>query len=112
MVDNKRNYPRFQFQEPVEYQRSYTPTHGSVAGNISAGGIKLMAHEFVALGTVLEMQIHFANPPRNAIVKGKVVWVSELSFGERYELGIKFISDNQPVEAIGQYINSRRFEPI
>ena len=109
MIDNKRHYPRFQFDEPVEYQRSLNATNGSLAANISVGGIKLVVHEFVALGTVLEMQVHFAHPPRNVLIKGKVMWVKEHSYGERYEIGLEFIKEAQPVQAIGEYINSRRF---
>ncbi len=87
-------------------------TSGSLARNISLGGIKLTVHEFVPLGTVLEMQIHLDHPARDVVVKGKVVWIKELSSGESFEVGVEFIREAQPVETIGKYINSRRFEPI
>ncbi len=87
-------------------------TSGSLARNISLGGIKLTVHEFVPIGTVLEMQIHLDHPARDVLIKGKVMWSKELSYGEAYEIGVEFIKEPQPVETIGKYINSRRFEPI
>ena len=111
MTDNKRQYPRFSFPEPVSYQSQELP-NGSLAGNISVGGLKLSVHEFVPLGTVLEVQIAFSNPIRVVNVKTKVVWVKEIAYSERYELGLEFIRERATLEVIEEYVNARRFEPI
>jgi hypothetical protein len=111
-MNNQRLFPRFQFQEPVGYQQEFAEQSGSLARNISLGGIKLTVHEFVPMGTLLEMQIHLDHPSRDVLVKGKVMWIKELFSGESFEVGVEFIKEAQPVEAIGTYITSRRFDPI
>jgi c-di-GMP-binding flagellar brake protein YcgR len=112
-MDNKRAYPRFSLSESVAYQRpSLNSPSGSLSANISLGGIKITAHEFIPVGTVLQMQINFSNPQRTVSVKGKVLRVAETGYGERYEMGIEFLKDPETVQALSSALNARRFELI
>jgi hypothetical protein len=112
-MDNKRTFPRFSLGEAVVYQRptQSAPT-GSLAANISLGGLKLSVAEFVPVGTVLKMQINFSNPPRTVVANGKVVWVKEVGYGERYEIGLEFLREHETLQALSSVFNARRYELI
>jgi hypothetical protein len=112
-MDNKRLHPRFSFSESVAYQRPpLDAPSGSLSANISLGGIKITTHEFVPIGTVLQMQINFPNPPRTVLVKGKVIRIAETGYGERYEMGVEFLKDQETIQALTHALNARRFELI
>ena len=112
-MDNNRIYPRFSLTEPVLYQRpAFGSPKGSLANNISLGGIKLSVPEFVPIGTVLRMHINFSNPMRTVVANGKVMWIKEIGSGERYEIGVEFARDQETLQALGSALNTRRFEPI
>ena len=108
MYDDKREFPRFLFSEPVTYGLPEVPISGSVAGNISLGGISLKVQEFVPLGVVLELQIRLDQSSKVIWARAKVVWVRQLSSEDNYEIGLKFIRDEECARAIGRYINTRR----
>lgn len=107
MEYNKRANPRFLFSEPVVYAKPEIAVSGSLAGNISLGGISLKVQEFVPVGTVLELQIRLENPSKVVMAKAQVVRVREFA-DESYEIGLKFIRDEQCLKAVGEYLNTCR----
>ena len=108
MSENKRVYPRFLYTEPVSYAFPEVAVRGSIAGNISLGGISLKVQEFVPMGVLLELQIRLDQSSRIIWVKAKVVWVREVSSYNCYEIGLEFIKDEECIKAVGKYINTYR----
>ena len=111
MDEDKRGYARFLFSEPVAVSHPNLAINGSVAGNISLSGISLRVHDFVPMGTVLEMQIRLDGSPKVIWAKAKVVRIREVSPEESYEIGLNFIRNEECSRAIGGYIMAHRFEP-
>jgi len=105
MPENKRVFPRFSFSEPVAYTKPNITVNGSIAGNISLGGISLRVQEFVAMGSVLELQIRLEHAPTVIWAKAQVVRIREVMAEDCYEIGLQFIQDEQCTKAINEYIN-------
>ena len=108
MDEDKRESPRFLFSEPVAYAQPEVIVKGSVAGNVSLGGISLKVQEFVPMGIVLELQIRLGQSPKIIWVKAKVVRAREVLSEGCFEIGLKFVKDEECVRAIGKYINDCR----
>jgi hypothetical protein len=105
---DQRQYPRFSFKEPVAFQAAEeAPSTGSLAGDISEGGVRIRVQEFIPLRTVLTLKIHLNNPVRTLPVKGEVVWVREVPHSEVFDVGIRFLEVEQIAPKI---IRSQRFE--
>ena len=61
MDGDKRIAPRFLFSEPVTFSLPELGVNGSIAGDISLGGISLRVQGFVPMGVILELQIRFGD---------------------------------------------------
>jgi len=106
MLEEKRVSQRFLFSEPVTYLKPEVSISGSVAGNISVSGISLKVQEFVPIGSILELQVCLGNSPKLICLKGEVVRMRETLSEDCYEIGLKFIKDEESLRAIGEYINT------
>jgi hypothetical protein len=108
MHEDKRLSPRFLFSEPVAYAQPQVIVNGSVAGNVSLSGMSLRVQEFVPMGVVLELQIRLGQSSKVIWAKAQVVRVREVLSEDCFEIGLKFIKDEECVKAIGEYINDCR----
>jgi len=109
MVDEKRAESRFLFSEPVEYAAQPQITvNGSVAGNISLNGMSLRVQEFIPVGVILELQIRLGQSPKVIWARAQVVRVRQVLSEDCYEIGLKFIKDEECIKAVGNYINKIR----
>jgi hypothetical protein len=88
---DQRQFTRFPFNEPVNYQSGEDPSNGSLAGDISEGGVRIRVQEFIPLRTILSLKIHMNNPPRVVPIKGQVMWVREVPESEVFDIGIRFL---------------------
>jgi hypothetical protein len=112
MDEDKRVTPRFLFSEPVVSGLPEVTVNGSVAGNVSLSGISLRVQGFVPMGVTLELQIRLGQSPKVIWVKGQVVRIREVLSEDCYEIGIKFVKDEDCVKAVGEYINACRSKSI
>ncbi len=88
----KRQYPRFDFSEPVGYHDAREfPEMGSLAADISQSGVRLRVGEFLPLRKVLDLKLHLNNPTRVMSVRGQVMWVREVPHSEVFDVGIRFL---------------------
>ncbi|MFH1778994.1 MAG: PilZ domain-containing protein [Candidatus Omnitrophota bacterium] len=90
----RRRYPRVSSAMPVQYRgirQTSDATVGTVMRDISTGGIRFIANEFISVFTrlVVEISIPLTSKPVRAI--SKVVWIRKRPSGEQYELGMQFI---------------------
>ena len=90
---DKRSYPRFPFNDPVVYKTGDFSSTGSLAVDLSQGGVRIRVQKFIALRTVVSMNIHLNDPVRMLPVKGQVVWVREVPHSEIYDVGIRFLEE-------------------
>ena len=108
MEGDKRVHPRFLFSEPVAFSLPGVSVNGCVAGNISLGGISLKVQGFVPIGAILELQIRFGQSPQVVWAKAQVVRVRQGLSEDCFEIGLKFIKDEECIKAVGKYINDCR----
>jgi hypothetical protein len=108
MDGEKRVAPRYLFSEPVTYGSSNITVNGGVAGNISLSGISIKVQGFVPMGTILELQIRLGDSPKVIWTKAQVVRMREVLTEDCFELGLRFIRDEDCIRAIGEYINKNR----
>ncbi len=107
-MENNRKDPRFSFREAVGYQIGDSPLSGSLAANISAGGIRLTVKEFLPLNAIVRLQLNFSEPVGVLPAKGRVAWVVEHAQSENFDVGIEFIVDQDTSPALRDYMNSHR----
>ena len=108
MDEDKRLSPRFLFSGPVAYAKPEVIVNGSVAGNVSLSGMSLRVQEFVPIGIILELQLRLGQSPKVVWVKAQVVRVREVLSEDCFEIGLKFIKDEECIKAVGKYINNCR----
>ncbi len=82
---------------------------GSLSGDISEGGLRLSVQQFIPLNTIVRLQIHVSDPERVLAAQGRVVWVREVPQGDRYDVGIEFVVDQDTGPVLRSYVSSRRF---
>ena len=111
---NRRQHPRFSFNEPVGYCRGGDdPLAGSLADDISQTGLKLSVNEFIPLNTILELQIQLPGQEQLVSARTKVVWVKEMPHrDDAWEIGLQLISSDAFSSAISNYVNLRRPEAL
>ena len=66
--------------------------------DISASGVRIQAHLFLPVDTLLKIDITLKNMHQMITVMGKVKWIKIIYHGESYEEGVEFV--NTPDEAI------------
>jgi c-di-GMP-binding flagellar brake protein YcgR len=98
----RRKYPRFSIDLPIEYSRTDSLAHPGQATNIGEGGLLIYLPESVELGQRLRLRLFFASISESLHtmeVLAEVVWRSSEP-GEpkkNYSCGVKFI-DARPMD--------------
>lgn len=91
----RRRYPRFSIDLPIEYYRlPSSEKRQARVSNISEGGIMIYVPEKLEIGQQLRVKIFFlAEPNLTAMeVIGEIVWIDLcLEEGNEYRSGLKFI---------------------
>jgi c-di-GMP-binding flagellar brake protein YcgR len=96
----RRKYPRFNIDLPIEYYRVDSPINNAGrARNISEGGLLIYFPERIEIGQHLKLKIFFSSGSvlQNMEMLGEVVWV-DIHLGEGwgdYKSGVKFIDASQ-----------------
>ena len=68
---------------------------------------KIRGVEFVAVNTEIEFTLKLKDRPDVVTVSGKVVWVSQVPFSERYLLGLEFTgSDDDLTQDVSREIHN------
>jgi len=98
----RRKYPRFSIDLPIEYSRTDSLAHLGQATNIGEGGLLIYLPESVELGQRLRLRLFFA-PISESLhtmeVLAEVVWRSSKpgELRNKYSCGVKFI-DARPMD--------------
>ena len=113
-LEEKRKTERIRFQEALEFQWKNTPIQGGcLACDLSEGGIKINFNEFVPLNSEIELTLRLKGQPDVLMLLGRVAWVKQVPFSDRYQLGLEFSgSDPNSIaetnREICHYIKSHR----
>jgi Tfp pilus assembly protein PilZ len=112
--EEKRKATRVKFQEALDFHWKNTPLMGGcLACDLSEGGIRINFNEFVPLDTEIELTIKLKDQATVITLLGKVVWVKQVPFSDRYQIGLEFAGNDldsatESSQEIHQYINSLR----
>ena len=97
MIDSfseKRRFERVESQTPIQYKKLKQPfegTVGAISVNISEGGVKFLANEFLPLASRLAIEVFVPAQPRPVKAVSKVAWIRKMPEGEQYEIGNQFL---------------------
>lgn len=88
-MEEKRKYKRVKISFPVRCEglENHRPFY-TVFKDISTGGIKLIAENFLSVNKFLKFEINLVNHLIRG--KGKIVWCNPQAYSERYLAGIEF----------------------
>lgn len=93
-VIEKRRHHRVSVDTPLQYRNlrnaAMLPA-GSVARNISEGGICFNTSEFMSLACRLIVEITLPTIPNPVRAISKVAWIRKLPKSDQYELGNQFL---------------------
>ncbi len=92
----RRKYPRFSIDLPIEYRVIDSPViHTGRALNASEGGLLVYLPEKMKVGQQLALKLFFHSGVQMNIIEmiGEVIWIDmhlEMNWGD-YRIGLKFI---------------------
>lgn len=93
-IEERRRYPRVELNLPLQYRNlrkiGELPT-GSVAKNLSEGGVCFKTNEFISLACRLVVEINLPALPKPIKAISKIAWIRKLPVGQQYELGNQFL---------------------
>lgn len=105
----RRKYLRITEEDIISYE--ILPVHktgGGITENLSIGGVRFFANEFIPVLSILKVEIKLKHTDReiNAIVKTR--WIKQYFDDERYELGAEFIEiSSENVKFLNDYLYNR-----
>lgn len=98
-MDERRRYPRLNFNVEVEYHKidaSRNPDKLTGTKNISIGGVCIVALDKLNVGDAISLKIYLPDEMPPIYTKGLVAWVEEFSVGsistsKAFDAGIEFV---------------------
>ena len=90
----RRRQPRLNFTEPIQFRdllKAESLFYGSLARDLSAGGLKIRHYTPMAKGDRLLLLLDLPDPQRRVRAIAQVSWQSRRPFGSGYETGLQFI---------------------
>lgn len=103
-MQERRKYTRVPESLRISYE--ILPTEAIkeyLTKDISQGGIRFFAHEFISKGSRLRIRITFPRTLFSFEALVKCMWVRELPYNEEFEVGVEFI--DLPSEIVGYLIS-------
>lgn len=97
MIDSsseRRKHQRIESKMPIQYRKLREPGEGTIGAlsvNVSEGGIRFLANEFLPLASRLVVELFLPAQPRPVKAISKVAWIRKVPAGEQYEIGNQFL---------------------
>lgn len=109
----KRRFKRMMFREPVQLRLGESQASAGLSSDISEGGIRLNISHFIPLHAELSISMHFFNQRRMECL-AKVVWVRQLPYSERYQVGLQFSDESLSLlrTEVQEFFNSERMKTV
>lgn len=102
---DKRRFLRVKVQASLHYQVRGRPEFGgSVAENISVGGLSFINNKFISPNTLLTLEINVLC--RALRSTARIAWAIGLPYGNGFRNGVEFLEiDNSDKKYLADYIN-------
>lgn len=104
----KRKHTRLKFNVPVRYRKIKADSQelkGTLIRDISRGGLKMLAYEFLPLNLRLAMEIPLVSGLKAVEGTARVAWVKKTGITPQYEVGVEFVNLNQgDAEQIAKFV--------
>jgi len=107
----RRKSLRTRFPQPISlWSTEPQEPVGSLACDLSEGGVRINLPDFVAVGTEYTLQLPLFQD-RSVECPGRVVWVQKLPHMDRYQAGIRFkeeYSAGNTRQQIRKFVDQKR----
>jgi len=93
-TEEHRRFKRIDAGLPLQYKnlrKIAESSVGSVARNISEGGVCFKSSEFISLACRMVVEINVPTAPKPIKAITKVAWIKRIPNSESYELGNQFL---------------------
>ena len=91
----KRKFKRARFPEAVSYQlKDRNDFGGCLACDIGEDGMCLNFNDFVPIDTEVIIQIKLPQNSRVVDVTGRVIWLKQVPYSDRFQVGLQFFKNN------------------
>lgn len=109
-MEERRQFKRVSFRAPIQYQQVESPLGiGSVAFDLSEGGIRFYAEDFIPLNAQVLCELRL-NPEQSVGLTGIVAWIQKVPHSESYHVGLQFMPTSLSLESksvLGEYLNAQ-----
>lgn len=93
-IEEQRRFPRLACHTPLQYRDIFKPhaTYiGSLTQDLSAGGVKFQASEWLAVQHRLLVQLQLPGALEPIRTIAQVVWTRKHAHSDQYEIGVCFV---------------------
>ena len=107
-IVEQRRYPRLACHAPVQYRdlnQPQTPYTGALTHDVSAGGLKFHASEWLPVQHRLLVQLALPGVAEPIRTIAQVVWTRKQAYGDHYEVGARFVQmATEDLGAVAAYV--------
>ncbi len=93
---------------PLQYKKLKELSEGTIGAiteNVSEGGVRFMANEFLPLASRLVVEIFLPAQPKPIKAISKVAWIRKALSGEQYVIGNQFLDlTRDDLEQLSEYV--------
>jgi len=108
--DEKRQHTRIKTRIPLEYKnlrKTIKDVKGVLAKDLSEGGVRFTANEFLSLANRLVITINIPTAAREIKAITKIAWIKKLPSGDLYEIGNQFLEiSKDDKEEVAKYVKT------
>ena len=106
---DKRRDARLNIDLAVSFRHKDSPqAFRSVIKHLSNRGLKLIVDNCLPKGSSLLLGLGLKELPQILNISGRVAWVKNLGFSNRYHIGVEFLDLNKETKGVlEQYLNVR-----
>jgi c-di-GMP-binding flagellar brake protein YcgR len=91
-MDERRKYVRIPDSSQLSYEVIPTKKNGKCAvKDISQGGMRFLVAQFIPKGANLKIKLALNRMSFTFEALVRVMWISEVSYGDGYEVGTQFV---------------------
>ena len=93
-MPERRRFSRISSTIPVQYKKLKQLSEGTVGAitrDVSEGGTRFIANEFLPLATRLVVELFLPAQPKPVKTISKVAWIRKVPAGNQYEVGNQFL---------------------
>ncbi len=98
--EDRRRFPRYRMECPIQIMQINTPganmLKNSFCRNISMVGIETLSFDFYGMNENIRLQVYSSEYVKLIQARGRIVWICQLPYQNKYKLGIE-LTELEPV---------------